>query len=88
MRAITFGIDNNTGVAGFVNPDSHVDIMSIVGGWCRVQKAQPILSDVEAIAVGQSFTKAPGGAATPASSVTVALTPEDSQKLIKAISSR
>jgi pilus assembly protein CpaB len=86
MRAITFGIDNNTGVAGFVNPDSHVDIMSIVGAGADT-KAQPILSDVEVIAVGQSFTKAPGGAATPASSVTVALTPEDSQKLIKAISS-
>ena len=56
MRAITFGIDNNTGVAGFVNPESHVDIMSIVGAGADI-KAQPILSDVEVIAVGQSFRK-------------------------------
>ena len=49
-------------------------------------KAAPILSDVEVIAVGQTFQKAPSGtAAAPASSVTVAVTPEDAQKLLKAI---
>jgi pilus assembly protein CpaB len=83
MRAVTFGVDNNTGVAGFIQPESHVDIVAIVGGGADT-KAQPILSDVEVIAVGQMYQKAPGaGQATPASSVTVALTPEDSQKLIK-----
>ncbi len=84
MRAVTFGIDNNTGVAGFVQPESHVDIMAIVGAGPET-KAQPILSDVEIIAVGQIFQKAPTGQAQPASSVTVALAPEDAQKLIKAI---
>jgi pilus assembly protein CpaB len=86
MRAVTFGIDNNTGVAGFVQPESHVDIMAIVGAGADT-KAQPILSDVEIIAVGQIFQKAPTGQAQPASSVTVALAPEDAQKLIKAINS-
>jgi len=83
MRAITFGVDNNTGVAGFITPESHVDIVAIVGSGAET-KAQPILSDVEIIAVGQMYQKTPGAAtAVPASSVTVALTPEDSQKLIK-----
>lgn len=85
MRAVTFGVDNNSGVAGFVNPDSHVDLVAMVGSGAEV-KAKPILSDVEVIAVGQIYQKAPGQTtAVPASSVTVAVTPEDSLKLIKAI---
>ena len=50
-------------------------------------KAAPILSDVEVIAVGQTFQKAPSGAPAPApaSSVTVAVSPSDAQKLLKGI---
>jgi len=85
MRAITFAVDNNSGVAGFVTPESHVDIIAMVGSGAET-KAQPILSDVEVIAVGQMYQKTPGAAtAVPASSVTVAVTPEDGQKLIKAV---
>jgi len=85
MRAVTFGVDNNSGVAGFVTPDSHVDIVAITGGGGDT-KAHPILSDVEVIAVGQIFQKPPGqSTAVPASSVTVAVTPEDALKLIKGI---
>ena len=50
MRAITFAIDTNSGVAGFVSPDSHVDVMSMVGTGAETQVA-PILSDVPVIAV-------------------------------------
>ena len=85
MRAVTFGVDNNSGVAGFVTPESHVDIIGMVGQGAET-KASPILSDVEVIAVGQIYQKAPGQAtAVPASSVTVAVSPEDANKLIKAI---
>lgn len=84
-RALTFAVDNNTGVAGFVQPESHVDIYSSVGAGPDT-KAAPILSDVEVIAVGQIYQKQPGTSnAVPASSVTVAVSPEDAQKLIKAI---
>jgi Flp pilus assembly protein CpaB len=86
MRAVTFGVDTNSGVAGFVNPDSRVDIVAMVGTGAET-KARPILSDVEVIAVGQTYQKAPGQTtAVPASSVTVAVTPEDCLKLIKGIS--
>lgn len=85
MRAVTFAVDNNSGVAGFVAPESHVDIISMVGSGPDT-KAKPVLSDVEVIAVGQTYQKAPGAAqATPASSVTVAIAPDDAQKLIKAV---
>ena len=83
-RAVTFGVDTTTGVAGFVAPGSHVDIVGVVGSGPQT-KAAPILSDVEVIACGGSFQKTAGGAANPATSVTVALTPDDSNKLIKAV---
>jgi len=85
MRAVTFAVDNNSGVAGFVTPESHVDILAMVGSGAET-KAKPILSDVEVIAVGQMYQKTPGQAtAVPASSVTVAVSPEDAEKLIKAL---
>jgi pilus assembly protein CpaB len=84
-RALTFGVDSTTGVAGFVAPGSHVDIIGVVGSG-RDTKAAPVLSDVEVIACGQQYQKTAAGAAVPASSVTVALTPEDSNKLIRAVS--
>ena len=84
-RAITFAVDNNSGVAGFISPDSHIDILSMVGSGAET-KAAPILSDVRVVAVGQLYQKNPGGAATPASSLTVSVTPVEAQKLVKAIS--
>lgn len=85
MRAVTFAVDSNSGVAGFVTPESHVDVIAMVGAGSET-KVAPILSDVEVIACGQMYQKAPGGtAAVPASSVTVSLSPEDSAKLIKAV---
>ncbi len=85
MRAVTFAVDSNSGVAGFVTPESHVDVIAMVGS-AGDTKVAPILSDVEVIAVGQMYQKAPGGtAAVPASSVTVSLSPEDANKLIRSI---
>ncbi len=84
-RAVTFGVDPSTGVAGFVAPGSHVDIVATAGSGSQT-KAGPILSDVEVIAVGQSFQKQAGGAAVPPSTVTVAVSPEEASKLIKAVS--
>jgi pilus assembly protein CpaB len=86
MRALTFGVDTNSGVAGFIAPGSHVDVVCITGS-AGDTKAAPVMSDVEVIAVGTTYQKAPGQAtANPAGSVTVAVTPEDAIKLIKAIS--
>jgi len=86
MRALTFGVDTNSGVAGFIAPSSHVDVIGITGS-ADTTKAAPVMSDVEVIAVGTTYQKAPGSTtANPAGSVTVAVTPEDSIKLIKAVS--
>jgi len=86
MRALTFGVDSNSGVAGFIAPNSHVDVVAITGSGSDT-KAAPVMSDVEVIAVGTTYQKAPGSsAANPAGSVTVCVTPEDSIKLIRSIS--
>jgi len=84
-RAVTFAVDNNSGVAGFIEPQSRIDIVGMVGSGAET-KAKPILSDVEVIAVGQTFQRRPGASySVPASSVTVAVTAEDSTKLIKGV---
>ncbi len=86
MRAVTFAVDSNSGVAGFVTPESHVDVYAMVGNGAET-KVAPVLADVEVIAVGQMYQKQPGGtAAVPANSVTVLVTPDDAQKLITSIS--
>jgi pilus assembly protein CpaB len=86
MRALTFGVDSNSGVAGFIAPGSHVDVIGITGGGSDT-KAAPVMSDVEVIAVGTTYVKAPGStSANPAGSVTVAVTPEDAIKMVKAVS--
>lgn len=85
MRALTFAVDTNTGVAGFIAPGSHVDVLCSVGSGAET-KVAPVMSDVEVVAVGQIFQKVAGQAgAQPASSVTVSVSPEDSAKLVKAI---
>lgn len=85
MRAVTFGIDTNSGVAGFVAPDSLVDILCITGAGAEV-KAAPVLSTVKVIAVGTTYRKAPGETqATAASSVTVVVNPDDAEKLVKSV---
>jgi len=85
FRAVTFGIDSNAGVAGFISPGAHVDILCITGGAAET-KAAPILSDVEVIAVGTTYRKAPGETqATPATSITVLVNPDDAEKLVKGV---
>jgi pilus assembly protein CpaB len=85
MRAITFAVDTNTGVAGFVAPGSHVDVLCSVGAGADT-KVAPVMSDVEVIAVGQVYQKQVGSAGSqPASSVTVSVSPEQSAKLVKSI---
>jgi len=86
QRAMTFAVDTNSGVAGFIAPASHVDIYAVTGGGPETN-AGPVLSDVEVIAVGTTYQKAPGAQSTanPAGSVTVVLSPDDAQKLIKSV---
>jgi Flp pilus assembly protein CpaB len=85
MRAISFGVDTNAGVAGFVDPGSEVDILAIVGSGANV-KTQPILSDVEVLRVGQNHEKQVGPrSCNSVTSFTVALAPTDATRLAQAV---
>jgi pilus assembly protein CpaB len=84
-RAITLAVDSTTGVAGFIAPDSHVDVMVQVGSGADT-KVRPILSDARVVASGTIYQKsATGGNAVPASTVTVAVEPGEAAKLISAM---
>jgi pilus assembly protein CpaB len=84
-RAITLAVDSTTGVAGFIGPDSHVDVMVQVGGGAET-KTQAILSDVRVVASGTTYQKVAGTqGAVPASTVTVAVEPKEAAKLISAM---
>lgn len=84
-RAVTFAVDNTTGVAGFVAPDSYVDVMVQVGSG-QDSKTQAILSDVRVVASGTTYQKVPGHSeAIPTSNVTVAVQPKEAAKLINAM---
>jgi pilus assembly protein CpaB len=86
FRAITFPVDTASGVAGFLTPECRVDIL-LQSGSGSDSRAVPILSDVEVVAVGQTYQKKSGTTeAQPTSSVTVAVLPCDGQKLINAMS--
>lgn len=85
MRAISFAVDTNAGVAGYVVEGSRVDILAIVGSGSDI-KAQPILSDVEVLRVGQNQEKQVGPrSSSSATSFTVALAPTYAARLAKAV---
>jgi pilus assembly protein CpaB len=84
-RAVTFAVDTSTGVAGFVTPDSHVDVMIQIGSGAE-SKTHAILSDVRVVASGTTYQKVPGQSeAQPTGSVTVAVDPRDAAKLINSM---
>lgn len=82
-RAVTFPVDSSSGVAGFVGPGSRVDILASAGAGHETNTGC-ILSDVEVIAVGDITQRAASGTAYQANTITVAVSPTDTTKLIKA----
>jgi pilus assembly protein CpaB len=82
MRATAIRSNEIVGVAGFLYPGSHVDVMATInmpsnGG----NLTQTVLQDVEVLTAGQTIEPDPQGKPQPVDVVTLLLTPEDSQKL-------
>ncbi len=81
MRAMTVAVDQVVGVGGFLQPDSRVDVVTTVQpprGNERISKI--VLQDVRVLAIGQTVEQKEGKPVT-VPNVTLALTPEDSEKL-------
>src|SRR5579862_961096 len=82
MRATAVRSNEIVGVAGFLYPGSHVDVMATIsmpnnGG----NLTQTVLQDVEVLTAGQTIEPDPQGKPQQVDVVTLLLTPEDSQKI-------
>lgn len=83
MRATAVRSNEIVGVAGFLFPGSHVDVLAtftLPGGSSAV--TQTVLQDVEVLTAGQTIEPDPQGKPQAVSVVTLLLSPEDSQKLL------
>jgi pilus assembly protein CpaB len=87
MRATSVKSDEIVGVAGFLFPGSHVDVLVTFRSERSPSPAtQIVLQDVEVLTVGQKLEPDPQGKPETVNVVTLLLTPEDSQKLVLASS--
>lgn len=85
MRAIALHSDEVMGVAGFIFPGSHIDVVVTA----RMENApEPVtftvLQDAEVLAVGQRAQPDPDGKPATATVVTLLLTPQDAERAVMA----
>ena len=82
MRAVAVRVNDVIGVAGFVVPGTHVDIM-IIGspGANGVITSKIFLENVQVLAAGQNVERDVNGKPQTSQVVTMLVTPEDAQKL-------
>jgi pilus assembly protein CpaB len=83
MRATAVRSNEIVGVAGFLYPGSHVDVLVTYTppGSGNVPVTQTVLQDVEVLTAGQTTEPDPQGRPQTVNVVTLLLNPEDSQKL-------
>src|SRR5439155_16731747 len=86
MRAMSVRVDEVIGVAGFVLPGTHVDVLlSLDKGDNRSQSiTRTILQNVQILAAGQSVTRDKEGKPQTVSVVTLLVSPEDAELLVLA----
>ena len=85
MRATSVKSDEVVGVAGFLFPGSHVDVLvTFRADGLPAPATQIVLQDVEVLTVGQKLQPDPQGKPENVNVVTLLLTPEDAQKLVLA----
>jgi len=85
MRAISLRTDDVVGVAGFLLPDTHVDVLVTLH---TSNSADPltvtVLQDAVVLAAGQKTDPDPEGKASSASVVTILVKPEDAERVVLA----
>jgi pilus assembly protein CpaB len=82
MRAMSVKVDEVVGVAGFVTPQTRVDVILIMtppGGQEPVSKV--ILQNIQALAAGHEIRETEDGSAVTVTVVTVLVTPEEAERL-------
>jgi pilus assembly protein CpaB len=88
MRAISLRSDEIVGVAGFLQPGTHVDVLVTLHstGPNGDSATSTVLQDVEVLAAGQKMQPDPEGKPTTATVVTLLVKPEDAEKVVLASS--
>ncbi len=85
MRAVSVRSNDVVGVAGFLYPGSHVDVLvTSKQENNQVPVTQTILSNTEVLTAGQKIEPDPTGKAETVNVVTLLLKPEDGEKLVMA----
>ncbi len=87
MRAISVRSDEVVGVAGFLLPGTHVDVLvTYHSDKSPAPKTVTVLQDVEVLAAGQQTRPDPEGKPVSVSVVTLLLKPEDAERVVLATS--
>ena len=87
MRAISVRSDEIVGVAGFLLPGTHVDVLVTYHSEKAPEpQTATVLEDVEILAAGQQIHPDPEGKPTSVDVVTLLLKPEDAEKVVLATS--
>ena len=81
MRAISLRSDEVVGVAGFLLPGTHVDVLVTVHPSTGDPITSTVLQDVVILTTGQKIEPDPEGKPTTATVVTLLVKPEDAQKV-------
>ena len=83
MRATAVRSNEVVGVAGFLYPGSHVDVLATYNpAGSSSPITQTVLQNVEVLTAGQTIEPDPQGKPQTVNVVTLLLSPEDSQKLL------
>src|ERR1700761_3777883 len=88
MRAMSVRSDEIVGVAGFLLPGTHVDVLMTYHSQASPDpKTLTVLQDVVVLAAGQQTQPSADGKPISVNAVTLLLQPEDAEKLVLATSS-
>ncbi len=80
MRAVSVRVNDVVSVAGFVQPGSHVDVLA-TGSGGNERQTTTVLENVLVLAVGKNLDRTPSADAQTAPVITLAVSPDDAQKL-------
>jgi pilus assembly protein CpaB len=85
MRAISLRSDAIVGVAGFLLPGTHVDVLVTYRSPNSSESITvTVLQDTQVIATGQKMEPDPAGKPTPTDVVTLLVSPQDAEKAVEA----
>lgn len=81
MRAVSVRVNDVVSVAGFVQPGTHVDVLATGNGTGSERQTTTVLENVLVLAVGKSLDRNAAADAQTAPVITLAVSPDDAQKL-------